>query len=124
VELLHNVIRPYAWGSRTAIAELLGGPVPTPHPQAELWLGAHPADPSMLLHADGAQTSLVDALHDDPDRHLGTRCVGLWGNRLPFLLKVLAAEEPLSLQAHPSAEQAAEGFAREKARGIPRDAPA
>jgi mannose-6-phosphate isomerase len=42
---------------------------------------------------------------------------------LPFLLKVLAAEEPLSLQAHPSAEQAAEGFAREEARGIPRDAP-
>jgi len=120
---LRNVVRPYAWGSRTAIAELLGGPVPAPHPQAELWLGAHPADPSVLVHADGAQTSLLEALHADPDRHLGTRCAQHWGKRLPFLLKVLAAEEPLSLQAHPSAEQAAEGFAREEARGVPRDAP-
>jgi mannose-6-phosphate isomerase len=123
VELLRNVVRPYAWGSRTAIAELLGGPIPTPHPQAELWLGAHPADPSVLLHADGAQTSLLEAMHIDPDRQLGSRCARRWGNRLPFLLKVLAAEEPLSLQAHPSEEQAAEGFAREEARGIPRDAP-
>ncbi|MBV9013838.1 MAG: mannose-6-phosphate isomerase, class I [Pseudonocardiales bacterium] len=123
VELLRNAVRPYAWGSRTAIAELLGKPVPTPHPQAELWLGAHPADPSVLLHADGAQISLLEALRADPDRYLGARCVQRWGNRLPFLLKVLAAEEPLSLQAHPSAEQAAEGFAREEARGIPRDAP-
>ncbi len=123
VELLRNVVRPYAWGSRTAIAELLGGPIPAPHPQAELWLGAHPADPSVLVHADGAQTSLLEALHADPDHHLGTRCAQHWGKRLPFLLKVLAAEEPLSLQAHPSAEQAAEGFAREEARGLPRDAP-
>jgi mannose-6-phosphate isomerase len=123
VELLRNAVRPYAWGSRTAIAELLGGPVPTPHPQAELWLGAHPADPSVLLHADGAQTSLLEALRADPDRHLGIRCAQRWGSRLPFLLKVLAAEEPLSLQAHPSAEQAAEGFAREEAQGIPRYAP-
>ncbi|MGH3930743.1 MAG: mannose-6-phosphate isomerase, class I [Pseudonocardiaceae bacterium] len=123
MELLRNVVRPYAWGSRTAIAELLGGPVPAPHPQAELWLGAHPADPSVLVHADGAQTSLLEALHTDPDRHLGARCAEHWGKRLPFLLKVLAAEEPLSLQAHPSAEQAAEGFAREEARGVPRDAP-
>ncbi len=123
MELLRNVVRPYAWGSRTAIPELLGHPVPAPHPQAELWLGAHPADPSVLLHADGAQTSLLEALHADPDRHLGARCAQRWGARLPFLLKVLAAEEPLSLQAHPSSAQAAEGFAREEARGIPRDAP-
>lgn len=122
MELLRNAVRPYAWGSRTAIAELLGNPVPAPHPQAELWLGAHPADSSVLLHADGSQTSLVAALRTDPTRHLGTCCVGRWGDRLPFLLKVLAAEEPLSLQAHPSAQQAAEGFAREDAMGIPRDA--
>ena len=123
VELLRNAVRPYAWGSRTAIPELLGGPVPAPHPQAELWLGAHPADPSVLMHADGAQTSLLEALRADPYRHLGPRCAQRWGGQLPFLLKVLAAEEPLSLQAHPSAEQAAEGFAREEVRGIPRDAP-
>ncbi|MGH3571340.1 MAG: mannose-6-phosphate isomerase, class I [Pseudonocardiaceae bacterium] len=123
MELLRNAVRPYAWGSRTAIPELLGGPVPAPHPQAELWLGAHPADPSVLMHADGAQTSLLEALRADPYRHLGPRCTQRWGGQLPFLLKVLAAEEPLSLQAHPSAEQAAEGFAREEIRGVPRDAP-
>jgi mannose-6-phosphate isomerase len=123
VELLRNAVRPYAWGSRTAIPELLGGPVPAPHPQAELWLGAHPADPSVLMHADGAQTSLLEELRADPYRHLGPRCAQRWGGQLPFLLKVLAADEPLSLQAHPSAEQAAEGFAREEVRGIPRDAP-
>ncbi|MGA9312738.1 MAG: mannose-6-phosphate isomerase, class I [Pseudonocardiaceae bacterium] len=123
MELLRNAVRPYAWGSRTAIPELLGGPVPAPHPQAELWLGAHPADPSVLMHADGAQTSLLEALRADPYRHLGPRCAQRWGGQLPFLLKVLAADEPLSLQAHPSAEQAAEGFAREEVRGIPRDAP-
>lgn len=120
---MRNAVRPYAWGSRTAIPELLGGPVPAPHPQAELWLGAHPADPSVLMHADGAQTSLLEALRADPYRHLGPRCAQRWGGQLPFLLKVLAADEPLSLQAHPSAEQAAEGFAREEVRGIPRDAP-
>jgi mannose-6-phosphate isomerase len=122
VELLRNVVRPYSWGSRTAIAELLGGPVPAPHPQAELWLGAHPAGPSVLLHADGTQTSLLEALHTDPDHYLGPHCARRWGSRLPFLLKVLAAEEPLSLQAHPSAQQAAEGFVREETRGIPLDA--
>jgi mannose-6-phosphate isomerase len=77
----------------------------------------------VLMHADGAQTSLLEALRADPCRHLGQRCAQRWGGRLPFLLKVLAADEPLSLQAHPSAEQAAEGFAREEVRGIPRDAP-
>ncbi|HET9254215.1 MAG TPA: mannose-6-phosphate isomerase, class I [Pseudonocardiaceae bacterium] len=123
MELLRNAVRRYAWGSRTAIAELLGGPVPARHPQAELWLGAHPADSSVLLHADGGQTTLWEALRADPVHHLGAGCVQRWGHRLPFLLKVLAAEEPLSLQAHPSATQAAEGFAREEARGIPSDAP-
>ncbi|MDQ3904764.1 MAG: mannose-6-phosphate isomerase, class I [Actinomycetota bacterium] len=123
MELLRNAVRSYAWGSRTAIAELLGGPIPAPHPQAELWLGAHPADSSVLLHADGRETSLVTALRTDPARHLGICCAARWGSRLPFLFKVLAAEEPLSLQAHPSAQQAAEGFAREDAMGIPRDAP-
>lgn len=123
MELLQGAVRPYAWGSRTVIAELLGAPVPAPHPQAELWLGAHPAAPSVLVGAGGGGTSLLAALQEDPERELGPACAARWGRRLPFLLKVLAADEPLSLQAHPSAEQAAEGFAREEARGIPRGAP-
>ncbi|HEY8372214.1 MAG TPA: mannose-6-phosphate isomerase, class I [Pseudonocardiaceae bacterium] len=122
MELLRNAVRPYAWGSRTAIAELLGRPVPAPHPEAELWMGAHPGDPSHLVRADGSEVSLLEVVEADPQGQLGSRCTERWGNRLPFLLKVLAADEPLSLQAHPSAEQAAEGFAREEAAGIPRDA--
>jgi mannose-6-phosphate isomerase len=119
VELLSNAVRPYAWGSRTIIAELLGNPVPAPHPEAELWMGAHPGDPSRL--ADSG-VSLLDHIDADPEGELGAENAARWGNRLPFLLKILAVEEPLSLQAHPSAAQAAEGYAREEAAGIARDA--
>jgi mannose-6-phosphate isomerase len=120
VELLINPVRAYAWGSRTAIAQLVGRPVPAPHPEAELWIGAHPTDPSIL--AGPAPRSLLDAVRDDPVGQLGEPVVRQFGSRLPFLLKVLAAEEPLSIQAHPSAEQAAAGFAREHEAGIPLDA--
>ncbi len=123
MELLDNPVRPYAWGSRSVIAELLGQPVPSPHPQAELWLGAHPGDPSLLVGADGVRSSLLDALRADPVGLLGPNRASRWEGRLPFLFKVLAAEEPLSLQAHPSSVQAAAGFAREESSGIPRDAP-
>lgn len=123
MKLLQNPVRPYAWGSRTAIAELLGRPTPSPHPEAEQWIGAHPTDPSTVVCQDGSRSSLLDMLRADPIGQLGADRARRWGPRLPFLLKLLAAEEPLSLQAHPSAEQAAEGFAREDAAGIPLDAP-
>jgi mannose-6-phosphate isomerase len=119
VELLNNPVRAYAWGSRTVIAEMLGRPVPSPHPEAEMWLGAHPGDPSHL--ATGK--SLVEAITADPDGQLGVERAGRWDATLPFLLKVLAADEPLSLQAHPSLEQARTGFAADEAAGLGRDAP-
>jgi mannose-6-phosphate isomerase len=119
VELMENRIRPYAWGSRTAIADLLGEPSPAPHPQAELWIGAHPGDPSSLLHTDGTVLALADAVAADPEGQLGRAVTEQFGPRLPFLLKVLAAAEPLSLQAHPSQEQARQGYAAEDAAGIP-----
>ncbi len=118
MELLTNPVRAYAWGSRTVLADLLGEPVPSAHPQAELWLGAHPADPSHL--ADGR--SLADALAAAPEPLLGAARARRWDGTLPFLLKVLAADEPLSLQAHPSLEQAREGFAAEERAGVPRGA--
>lgn len=121
MELLRNPVRAYAWGSRTAIAGLLGRPVPAPHPEAELWIGAHPTDPSVLLGEQ--ERSLYEAVKEDPLGHLGEQVTDRFGPRLPFLLKVLAADEPLSMQAHPSAEQARSGFAREQAAGIPVDAP-
>ncbi len=122
MELMHNAIRPYAWGSREAIAELLGEPRPSPHPQAELWVGAHPADSSKLIGPDG-ERSLADVIAAEPLATLGPRAHEVFDSRLPFLLKVLAAAEPLSLQAHPSAEQAAKGFAQEEAAGLPLSSP-
>ncbi|MEU4521158.1 mannose-6-phosphate isomerase, class I [Amycolatopsis sp. NPDC024027] len=122
MELLRNAVRPYAWGSRTAIPELLGRPIPAPHPEAELWMGAHPGDPSHVIGPDGTERSLLELVDADPVTQLGERCAKRWGGRLPFLLKILAAEEPLSMQAHPSAAQAAEGHAREERLGIPREA--
>lgn len=115
VELLNGAIRPYAWGSRTAIAALQGRPMPSSTPEAELWFGAHPGDPSRL--PDGRD--LNEVIATDPHAVLGTDTVAEFGTRLPYLLKVLAAEQPLSLQAHPDAEQAIEGFAREDAAGVP-----
>jgi mannose-6-phosphate isomerase len=114
---LTGVIQPYAWGSRTAIPEFLGTE-PTGEPQAELWFGAHPLAPSSV---DGEPLDKVVA--HDPVGVVGQPSVEAFGPRLPFLLKIIAAAQPLSLQAHPSREQAGAGFAREQAAGIPRDAP-
>ncbi len=122
MQLLKNPIRPYAWGSRSTIADLVGRPVPAPHPEAELWMGAHPGDPSKVVSADGTEQSLLEVLTADPTGQLGSAIVDRWGDRLPFLVKVLAADAPLSMQVHPSAAQAAEGYAREEKLGIARDA--
>jgi mannose-6-phosphate isomerase len=121
MELLDNPVRRYAWGSRTVIADLLGREVPSPHPEAELWLGAHPGDPSYLVAADGQRRSLFEEISRDPAGRLGEDGARRWEGRLPFLFKVLAAEEPLSLQAHPTEADAAAGYAREDAEGVPVD---
>ena len=60
MDLLRPVVRPYAWGSRTAIAELQGRPVPAPGPEAELWMGAHPSAPSGV--ARDARPTTLDAV--------------------------------------------------------------
>ena len=107
-----NTPRDYAWGSLTDIAELRGV-APSGKPEAELWLGTHPGSPTRIVDsskADGASTivEFLDARGEQP---------------LPYLLKVLAAAHPLSIQAHPSPEQAREGFAHENEAGITLDAP-
>jgi mannose-6-phosphate isomerase len=122
VDVLRGALRTYAWGSHTAIAEFTGRHSPTPHPEAELWLGAHPGDPAWL-EGDGGERSLLDTITSDPEGQLGAATRERFGDTLPFLAKVLAADEPLSLQAHPSATQAMEGFAREDHEGIPVSAP-
>lgn len=83
-----GVVQHYRWGDRQFIPRLLGHQ-PDGRPWAELWLGTHPNGPSRL--ADGRPLSDLT----------GT---------LPFLLKILSAAEPLSLQTHPNADQAKAGF--------------
>ncbi|MGN9808102.1 mannose-6-phosphate isomerase, class I [Micromonospora sp. BQ11] len=110
MEPLYGPVRNYAWGSRSAIAELQGRPVPSDEPEAELWLGAHPGAPA-TVDRDGGRVALTDLLLAEPGHWLGEQVVGRFGIRLPFLLKVLAADAPLSLQAHPDPEQARAGHA-------------
>ena len=111
-----NTPRDYAWGSRTAIAEVLGREA-SGGPEAEQWLGAHPGWPSTVTDATPALAGQkLDAVLTEHPELLGGR------PRLPFLMKVLAAESPLSLQVHPDPEQARAGFAREQEAGVPLDA--
>lgn len=111
------MVQPYAWGSHTAIAELQGRHAPTPGPEAELWMGAHPSAPSGVERS-GGRTTLDEVIAADPAGELGAECAAAFAGRLPFLLKVLAAEKALSIQVHPSREQAQAGFAEENARGL------
>ena len=111
---MHNRVLDYAWGSRSLLAELRGESASS-SPEAEQWMGAHPAAPSAVL-IDGVERRLDVLVRDEPvvtGRH----------GRVAFLLKLLAAEEPLSLQAHPTKARAEEGFARENAEGISLDDP-
>ncbi|MFC7375780.1 mannose-6-phosphate isomerase, class I [Brachybacterium sp. GCM10030267] len=116
-----NEPRPYAWGSRTLIPEFLGR-APSGYPEAELWLGAHPLCPSRILDPSrtGGHEHLDAWIAAEPERTLGA---DRDGDELPFLMKLLAAGEPLSIQVHPDAEQAREGFEAENARGVPVDSP-
>ena len=117
---LDNPIQHYTWGSKSALARLQGRP-PAAEPEAELWIGAHPQAPSAVTVA-GRRIKLDRLVAERPAETLGP-AVQRFGAELPFLLKILAVAEPLSIQAHPSLAQAAAGFAREQAAGIPPDAP-
>lgn len=102
---MDNPIQNYAWGSRSVLATMQGRPVPSDQPEAELWMGAHPSAPS-VIEVGGHSKSLADVLPD-----------------LPFLLKILAIAAPLSIQVHPSTEQAKAGFARDNDRQVPLESP-
>ncbi|MEE1755989.1 mannose-6-phosphate isomerase, class I [Streptomyces sp. SP18CS02] len=135
MDRLSNTVRPYAWGSTTAIPELLGT-APTGEPQAEIWMGAHPGAPSRVSRglrpgvaagsgegAGGPGQALSDVIAAAPETELGPATVARFGPRLPFLLKILAAGAPLSLQVHPDLARAKEGYAAEERAGVPIDAP-
>src|SRR3954471_12297961 len=85
VDLLDCTVMPYAWGSHSAIAELTGRTSPSPGPEAELWMGAHPMAPARVARLG---TSLVEVIAAAPEAALGPEVAAAFGPRLPFLLKV------------------------------------
>ena len=114
---LVNPVRTYAWGSPTAIPELIGTE-PDGRPVAELWLGAHHSAPSLVVTEHG-ERPLDEVIAGDPDGALGGDVVARFGTTLPYLLKIIAAASPLSLQVHPHLDQAREGFDAEEEAGVP-----
>lgn len=118
---MRNPIQNYAWGSRTAIAQLMGLSVPSGQPQAEIWMGAHPKAPSSIRY-QGAWHRLDQMIGRHPESFIGIAAMDRFGNELPFLLKILAVSLPLSIQAHPNAIQAKKGFALENKNKIQIDA--
>jgi mannose-6-phosphate isomerase len=104
VERLEPIVFNDAWGSRVSIASLRGLPIPSPEPESEFWMGAHEAGPSLLKDRD--HLDLATWLDRDPEALLGADTVARFGPRLPFLLKVLAPGKAISIQVHPTAEQA------------------
>ncbi|MBV1851368.1 mannose-6-phosphate isomerase, class I [Catellatospora tritici] len=109
MDLLTNPVKDYDWGSTTELPALLG--LPPGRTMAELWLGAHPSGPS-TLERGGRTYTLAEVIGADPVGELGAATVDRFGPRLPFLLKLLSASRALSLQVHPSDEQARQGYAR------------
>jgi phosphomannomutase len=114
-------IQRYAWGDKTLLAGLLGLEGGPEVGGAEAWFGAHPAAPATAL-LDGGDIPLDRLVAEQSIRLLGEEAARRFGG-LPYLMKVLSAGRPLSIQVHPDARQAEEGFARENEAGIPVDAP-
>ncbi|GAA4332813.1 mannose-6-phosphate isomerase, class I [Flaviaesturariibacter amylovorans] len=116
---IKGVVQHYTWGGFGFLPRLLADPNPEGKPFAEYWLGAHPNCPSTL--ADGGRC-LDAVLSENPDVLLGAGTHARFGH-LPFLLKLLDVRQMLSIQVHPNKQEAAAGFARENAAGIPLKAP-
>ncbi|TOZ86885.1 mannose-6-phosphate isomerase, class I [Vibrio parahaemolyticus] len=117
---LKNPIKNFPWGSRTAICDYFGIENPTSDHQAELWMGAHPLA-SSGISVNGEDVRLCDAIAQNPEYWLGKQAPTSMAS-LPFLMKILAAEEPLSIQVHPSKSAAEQGFKLENKKAIPLDA--
>jgi mannose-6-phosphate isomerase len=118
---LQGKVQHYAWGGFDYIPQLLGFDNAQHKPCAEYWLGAHPSASSVLETEEGKQ-SWYDLIQQQPVEHLSESVYGHFGE-LPYLLKVLDVREVLSIQVHPTKEEAKKGFEKEEAAGIPIDAP-
>lgn len=122
MQKMRNCVQHYAWGSKLALSELYGIDNPQSLPMAELWMGAHPKSSSYLINEQGREECLRDVIQADLSGSLGAAVAARF-QELPFLFKVLCAEQPLSIQVHPSKQAAEQGFAQENAAGIAVDAP-
>ena len=116
MDLLEPVLFTDPWGSHVSIASLQGRPIPSAEPESELWMGAHESGPCSLTR-DGVVTTLAEVIRADPDGEMGAECCTAYEGRLPFLLKVLAPGRAISIQAHPTAEQASEIRQRDREAG-------
>jgi len=116
IRILSPHIRNYAWGSPRVIPDFFGWEAGG-KPLAEVWLGAHPQGSSLI---DG-DIPLSSAIQSDPVGYLGDAVNEQFQGRLPFLMKFLAADRPLSIQVHPNLTQAQAGFAREMSLAIAPD---
>jgi mannose-6-phosphate isomerase class I len=114
---LHGVVQHYDWGGHDFIPGLLSITNSERRPFAELWMGAHPKAPATPDVA-GIALPLDRLIAEAPDRILGPSANARFGGRLPYLFKILDVASMLSIQVHPTKEQAADGFARENAAGI------
>ncbi|MRS16027.1 mannose-6-phosphate isomerase [Enterobacteriaceae bacterium RIT691] len=121
MQKLINSVQNYAWGSKSALTDLYGIANPENLPMAELWMGAHPKSSSKITDANGQVLSLRDVIDADKAALLGNAVADRFGE-LPFLFKVLCADNPLSIQVHPNKKASEQGFAKENAAGIPLDA--
>jgi mannose-6-phosphate isomerase len=116
MELLDAAVQNYFWGDLSFIPTLQGR-VPSGEPEAELWVGTHPKSPSGVI---GTTKSLAELIDFDPEKLLGEYVYKTYG-QLPYVLKILAIKSPLSLQVHPSEQQAIAGYTRENNNGISPD---
>ena len=120
---LEGTIQTYAWGGYDFLADLAGLDRGDRQPRAELWAGAHPGGPAVVHLDDDIRVRLDELIERAAPAVLGRASLARFGPHLPYLLKVLDVRAMLSIQAHPTLEQAAAGFARENAAGVSLSAP-
>ncbi len=118
---LQGIHRHYEWGGQSFIPKLMHIDNATSKPFAEYWMGAHPSAPSIVETPEGA-VALDQMIAENTIQFLGAKTTDRFGS-LPYLFKILDVEKMLSIQVHPSKENAEKGFNKEQIAGLPIDAP-
>lgn len=113
---IKGAIQHYAWGGTEFIPNLTNTQNRDNQPFAELWMGMHHRGPAVI---EGSKQTLANFIESDPKGILGKKVAEQFDNRLPFLFKILDVNKMLSIQTHPTKEQAEIGFAKEEKAGIP-----